>query len=166
LGLPPQPSTEQFENLIAIAWLQYNPRRPLWIEAESLQVGRCRVPPEVFGQMERSPVFDIQRSRAERVALLAEIYGQANTDALIAATQRISRRLGPQRTQTAIDWIVQGELEPAIEIVLEYYDKAYCYDLERRSVPRYPIEMTDLSPAAAAQKLLMLDAGQVAEAFA
>ncbi len=154
LCLPPQPSTEHFENLIASAWPHYDPLRPVWIEAESVQVGRCRVPPEVFEQMERSPVLEIQRPLTERVAILEVIYGEAEPTGLIEATQRIGRRLGPQRTQAAVDWIHQGKLGPAIEIVLEYYDKAYRYDLERRDVPRHSVDMTGLDAEAAAQALL------------
>ncbi|NJR69098.1 MAG: tRNA 2-selenouridine(34) synthase MnmH [Synechococcales cyanobacterium CRU_2_2] len=154
LGLPPQPSTEQFENLIAMAWRTFDPQCPLWVEAESAQVGRCRVPPEVFEQMERSPILEVQRTQAERVALLRQVYGEASPLELITATQRISRRLGTQRTQAAIQWIDQGKLEPAIKIILEYYDKAYGHDLGRRPVPRQSVDVAGLSPVAAAQRLM------------
>ena len=30
-------------------------RRPLWVEAESAQIGRCRVPSELFEQMQAAP---------------------------------------------------------------------------------------------------------------
>ncbi len=154
LGLPPQPSTEQYENLIAWTWQHFSPERPIWIEAESAQVGRCRIPPEIWQQMGRSPIWEIQRSLGERIQLLAQLYGEAGGEALIVATERIRKRLGPQRTQAAIDWIRQGRLEPAIAIVLDYYDRTYRYDLARRSEPLRSLDISKLSPQAAAQRLL------------
>lgn len=155
LGLPPQPSTEQFENLIAWQWNAFAPQRPVWIEAESVQVGRCRVPPELFSQMERSPILEIQRSLAERIALLEQIYGEAEPLALIEATERIGRRIGPQHCKAAIEAIAQGDLAPAIERVLAYYDKSYRYDLERRSVPRWSVDVSGLDALEAARALLL-----------
>ena len=102
LGLPPQPSTEMFENLVAIAWSQLDGDRSVWIEAESRQIGRCRVPEELFGPMMQAPVVQVERSRAERVAHLLDDYGDADRDGLIAATERLRRKLGGQRTQEAI----------------------------------------------------------------
>ncbi|NJN32761.1 MAG: tRNA 2-selenouridine(34) synthase MnmH [Synechococcales cyanobacterium RM1_1_8] len=152
--LPPQPSTEQYENLLAERWAGFDPGRRVWIEAESRQVGRCRIAPELFGQMERSPILEIQRSRAERIALLESVYGEADPEELIEATRRIGRRLGPQNTQAAVEAIRQGDLAPAIERVLDYYDKSYRYDLERRTVPRHARQVTGLTPLAAAADLL------------
>jgi len=152
--LPPQPSTEHYENLVAEQWDAFDPGRRVWIEAESRLVGRCRVPPELFEQMEQSPVLEIQRQTAERIALLEQIYGEADRQELVEATQRIGRRLGPQNTKAAVDAIGEGNLAPAIALVLNYYDKAYTYDLERRSVPRYSLDVAGLSPLETAQALL------------
>ncbi|NET49491.1 MAG: tRNA 2-selenouridine(34) synthase MnmH [Merismopedia sp. SIO2A8] len=152
VGLPPQPSTEQFENVVAIAWAALDARRPIWVEAESRQIGRCRIPDELFGPMVQAPMVQVMRSRPERVANLLDDYGGANGDELVAATQRLQKRLGGLRTKDAIAHIQAGELAPAIEMVLDYYDKAYTYDLKKkRDVPIYPVDITGLSPDQAAQ---------------
>ena len=153
LCLPPQPSTEQFENLLAVRWQQFDAKRPIWIEAESRNVGACRVPPELFGQMEKAFAVEITRPVTERVALLVDIYGQAETADLVAATERIRKRLGGQRTQEAIAFIESGDLAPAVEILLSYYDRAYRYELERRDRQVPEVDVTGLGPAQAAQKL-------------
>ncbi len=152
--LPPQPSTEHYENIVAQQWESFDPSRRVWIEAESRLVGRCRVPPELFEQMEQSPVLEIQRDPAERLALLETIYGEADRQELVEATERIGRRLGPQNTKAAVEAINNGNLAPAIALVLNYYDKAYTYDLERRSVPRFPLNVAGLSPLETAKALL------------
>ena len=153
LGLPPQPSTEQFENLIAMVWQQLDSTQTIWIEAESKRIGTCRIPPELFEQMLRAPTLAITRSLAERLDLLVEIYGQADTAALVQATERIRKRLGGERTQNAISLILQDNLRAAVAIVLSYYDRAYHHDLVRRNQTIPEINVSGLSALEAAQLL-------------
>jgi tRNA 2-selenouridine synthase len=109
-----------------------NPELPLWLEAESRRIGTCRIPDEVFQQMEAAPTVEIVRSVEERVAVLVEMYGDSDPEAAIAATERLRKRLGGQRTQAAIAHIRAGEPHAACKLLLDYYDRAYRYDLERR----------------------------------
>ena len=153
LDMPPQPSTEQFENLLAQQWAALRPERPLWLEAESRRIGTCRIPDEVFQQMEAAPTVEIVRAVAERVAVLVEIYGDSDPAAAIAATERIRKRLGGQRTQAAIAHIRAGDRHAACELLLDYYDRTYRYDLARREKQIPQIDVTGCDPAAAAERL-------------
>ncbi|MEM8545385.1 MAG: tRNA 2-selenouridine(34) synthase MnmH [Cyanobacteria bacterium P01_H01_bin.119] len=153
LGLPPQPSTEQFENLLAFAWQKFDPSRPIWIEAESRNVGSCRIPPELFDQMSQASALAVTRSRSERVALLVECYGQADAADLIAATERIRKRLGGDRTQSAVSAIEHNDLATAVEIILNYYDRAYTHDLQRRNQTIPEVSIDGLSAQEAALTL-------------
>ena len=152
--LPPQPSTEHFENLIAIDWARFTTDRPVWVEAESRRVGPCRVPAELFAQMEAASAVEITRPIPERLALLVDIYGQANRDELVAATERIRKRLGGKRTQAAIAFIQAEDLTSAFEILLTYYDSTYRYGLEKREQAVPEVDVTDLNPEQAAGKLM------------
>ncbi len=155
LGLPPQPTNEQFENQVATTWNTLDGDRPVWIEAESRRIGRCRVPDELFQPMMAAPVLQIERPQRERIAHLLVEYGEANRDELVAATQRIHKKLGGQHTQQAIASIDQGNLAPAIAIVLNYYDKAYTYDLyQKRNVPVYSVDVSSLDASSSAQLLI------------
>jgi tRNA 2-selenouridine synthase len=154
LGLPPQPSTEQFENLLALEWVKMAVDRLVWIEAESRMVGTCRVPDSLFQQMVSAPVVQVLRSRPDRVAILLEVYGTADRTELIAATERLRKRLGGQQTQATIAVIQAGDLTTAIGNVLDYYDKAYCYDLQRRQVPIHSIDAIGLSTPDIATRLI------------
>lgn len=154
LGLPPQPTTEQFENSIAVQWHNLDPSQPVWIEAESKRIGVCRIPESLFWQMDRSPVLEITRPRSERLQALVDLYGSADRADLAAATERIRRRLGGLRTQEALKFLQQEDLAAACDIVLDYYDKTYTYDLHRRDVPIHSIDVTGLSPEDSADRLL------------
>ncbi|MEM9770030.1 MAG: tRNA 2-selenouridine(34) synthase MnmH, partial [Cyanobacteria bacterium P01_D01_bin.73] len=162
LGLPPQPSTEHFENLIAIAWSKFAEDRPIWIEAESRNVGSCRVPPELFEQMMAAPVVEVQRSPEERIEYLTQVYGESSDlEGLLAATERIRKRLGGARTKTALEAIQKGDAATAIAIVLEYYDRTYRYDLDKRPGPVYPVPIKGLDHTVGAKAVL--EAARAAE---
>ncbi|TVQ19320.1 MAG: tRNA 2-selenouridine(34) synthase MnmH [Leptolyngbya sp. DLM2.Bin15] len=145
LGLPAQPSNEQFENRMAIALQQLPPDRPVWIEAESRRIGLCRIPHELFEQMLRAPMIQVERSRAERVAILVAVYQVAPIADLIAATERLHKRLGGQRTQTAVAHLQSDRLPEACEVILDYYDHTYAHALKRHLGPVYTVDVTGLS---------------------
>ena len=94
LCLPPQPSTEHFENLLAVQWISFRLDRPIWIEAESRRVGGCRIPSELFEQMETAFALEITRPVPERVALLVMLYGRASFVVFVAAFVFEVYRLG------------------------------------------------------------------------
>ncbi|MBW4483135.1 MAG: tRNA 2-selenouridine(34) synthase MnmH [Tildeniella torsiva UHER 1998/13D] len=157
LLLPPQPSTEHYENLLAEQWAQFGDERSIWVEAESRRVGTCRIPDELFVQMDAAPAVEVVRSVDERLDLLVEIYGEASTEELVAATERIRKRLGGDRTQTAIHHIQSGNLREACAIILDYYDRAYRHDLERRPRNIPQIDISGLTPAASAHYLHLIE---------
>ncbi len=154
LGLPPQPSQEQFENQVAWAWAALDAQRIVWIEAESRRIGTCRIPDPLFLPMMQAPVVEIARSRLERIEFLLQDYGSADPEELVVATERLRKRLGGLRTQQAIALIRSGELGAAIDIVLDYYDQTYTYDLQKRQVPIYTIVVTGLDAQQTAQLLV------------
>ncbi|WP_035990563.1 tRNA 2-selenouridine(34) synthase MnmH [Leptolyngbya sp. KIOST-1] len=154
LLLPPQPSTEHYENLLAQRWATFQTERPIWLEAESRRVGTCRIPDELFAQMEAAPAVEVVRSLDERLDLLVEIYGEAASAELVEATQRIRKRLGGDRTQAAIQHIHAGNLRAACAIILDYYDRTYRYDLERRQRVIPQLDITGLSPVESARLLI------------
>jgi tRNA 2-selenouridine synthase len=154
LDMPPQPTVEQFENLIGDRLAQLDPTRPVWIEAESRRVGICRIPEELFQQMDAAPTLEVVRPLEERLNILVEMYGQTDRAGLIKATERIRKRLGGQRTQAAVDFIRQESPREVCKVILDYYDRTYRYDLERRQKVIPQVDITGLSPAAAARLLI------------
>ena len=155
LGLPPQPSTEHYENLLAEVLDRHRlaSAEAIWVEAESIQVGRCRIPKPFFDQMQQAPVLEIQRSLDERVKQLVTVYGHQGGEALAEATERISRRLGPQRTRQALEAIGRSDWAEACRATLDYYDRCYDRELERSPL-RNRINLDGLNPDEAADRLI------------
>jgi tRNA 2-selenouridine synthase len=156
LGLPPQPTTEHYENRLALALWCQRQARCIWLEAESAQVGRCRIPAGLWRQMKGAPALEICRPLEERVERLVAVYGHQGQEPLRQATERIARRLGPQRTAAALEAIDQGDWAAACRQMLEYYDRCYDHEVQQRGGSRVPrLEAGALSDRDAAARLLM-----------
>lgn len=133
VGLGEQPSQEEFENRIAWSLSQVE-ERPIWVEDESRLIGTCRIPTKLYEGMQRASLFQVDRSREERVDRLLKEYGSAPISELIAGTEKIRKRLGGQRTQEIIGRL-ESQDPAAVEMLLNYYDRAYAYGLEKRRGP-------------------------------
>lgn len=131
IGLPEQPSVEQFENLLAEELRLLNPKKPLWVENESRKIGRVILPDRFFEQMTSSPLIDIQKSDGERIQHIESEYGILPKEDLIKAVKRLQKKLGGLRTQEAIEDIESGNHFSWIRNLLLYYDKTYDFDLQR-----------------------------------
>ena len=121
------------------------------MEAESIQVAAADS--KVFRSDEKAPVLVIQRYLNERVHHWVQVYGHQGGAALADATQRISRRLGPQRTKEALEAIGREDWASACRATLDYYDRCYDHELAR-SPKRNNIDLSGLSAAEAAQTLI------------
>ena len=137
LGMTCQPSNEQFENLLAEKLINFSKSKPIFIEAESANIGSCRIPHELFKQMKNAKRIEILQSKYNRIRELISTYSVFPKKELISSVIRISKRLGPQRSQKAIDAIENENWEEVCNVVLEYYDKCYAYELANKKEVRY-----------------------------
>ena len=133
LGMKEQPSTQQFENILAesLDSFQKNSAIEIWLEAESSNLGKCRIPNSLYTKMKKAPILEIIKDKNERVSNLVNVYSQNSQTELNDAVNRISKRLGPQRTQEALIAIERKEWSKACEAMLYYYDKCYEYELNK-----------------------------------
>ena len=125
MGRLNQPGQEQFENLLARELNKVDTNIPLWLEDESLSIGRCFIPNSIFHQMRQAPVMKITVPFEKRVDFLVKEYGVLDKEFLIESTTRIGKRLGPEQTRDAILAIRENRMDDFIKIVLIYYDKTY-----------------------------------------
>ena len=133
LGMKEQPTTQQFENILAesLYKFQKNSAMEIWLEAESSNLGKCRIPNGLYTQMKKAPILEIIKDKNERVKNLVNVYSQNSQTELKEAVNRISKRLGPQRTKEALTAIDRKEWSKACEAMLDYYDKCYEYELKK-----------------------------------
>ncbi|MEI9919641.1 MAG: tRNA 2-selenouridine(34) synthase MnmH [Bacteroidota bacterium] len=146
LMMPPQPTTEQFQNNLFEVIMTLDPNKTIWIEDESLAVGKIFLPNDFWDLMSKSPVVEIEVDRGRRIERLVSEYGPANRDEFLEAMTRITTRLGGQHFKAAKEKLLEGDMYSTIDILLTYYDKAYRLGLENkkdRIIERVPWNGTD-----------------------
>jgi tRNA 2-selenouridine synthase len=133
LGQPPQPSTEHFANILFTEFDKLDRDLPVWFEDESRNIGSVFMPDAFYLNMQDTPAIVLVMDIKTRLPRLMEEYSAYPPEALKASVLKISKRLGGDMTNDAIEAIDNGDFAKAIEIVLIYYDKAYLYGLRKKS---------------------------------
>ena len=133
LGMEKQPTSQQFENILAesIDEFQKSKANEIWLEAESSNLGKCRIPISLYTKMKNAPILEIFKTKTERINNLVNVYSKNSQNELKKAVDRISKRLGPQRTKKALDAIEKKDWSSACEAMLDYYDRCYEYELKK-----------------------------------
>ncbi len=128
IGLPPQPSSEQFENNLAIELFQlvqtYG-NRPIWVESESYRIGNIQIHHRFYQQMKNAPCIRVDLPFERRLQTIISDYGHLPLDQLKDSVQRIQKRLGGLETKTVLQWMDEGNMENAFRILMHYYDGYY-----------------------------------------
>jgi tRNA 2-selenouridine synthase len=131
LGQLPQPSSEQFSNLLWEEWRKTDRDNPVWLEDESRNIGTVFMPGEFYDHLRFSPAIILMMSVERRLPRLIEEYSAYPKDQLAESVNRISKRIGGDNTREALAAIEAGDFAKAIEITLRYYDKAYLYSISK-----------------------------------
>lgn len=160
LGLLPgdtQPTQCYFETCLAHELQQFNPARPVYIEAESKRIGRVTLPLALFEKMHQSACVELLVPLEARIHFLCEDYHFyiENPQLLI---DKIGK-LAPYRSKIEIkNWLqlIEERAFPALlkELLEKHYDPLY-----HRSMQKHYSQLAD------AQKLALtqLDDATLAE---
>jgi tRNA 2-selenouridine synthase len=152
LGMPPQPSQEMFENLLAAELYKYSQSTTpatIWLEDESQRIGNLNIPGPIFVQMRSSPLYFLEIPFEERLQHIIRDYGVFSQELLIATITRIQKRLGGLETKLAIQHMQDNQLADCFRILLKYYDKYYLGSLQNlrpasaASIITVPLEKVD-----------------------
>jgi tRNA 2-selenouridine synthase len=132
LGQAPQPTSEHFANLLYDQWKRVEMDQPVWLEDESRNIGTVFMPDAFYNNMQKAPTIILLIDRDRRIPRLIEEYAVYPRELLAEAVMKIRKRLGGDRASDALRAIETGDLPKAIEITLEYYDKAYLHGITRK----------------------------------
>jgi tRNA 2-selenouridine synthase len=125
IGMPLQPSAEQFENELSGILSLLDPSQPVFIEDESIAIGNVFIPKDFYAQMTDGLLIKLAIPHERRVQLLLEEYTACNPELLTQAVRRLERRLGLVTANRIIKYIGNFKMEEAIHLMLKYYDKVY-----------------------------------------
>lgn len=135
LGQEPQPTVEQFENLLFEVYRKLDQSKRIFIENESHLIGSCVIPREVFNQMKHYYYFHITIPFLERVDRLVQNYAIYPKEALAERFKKIKNKLGGDQLKKALEFLEQNDFGAAAVIALQFYDKTYQYGFENNSTP-------------------------------
>ena len=128
-----QPSQKYFESTIYDAFSQFDPQRPVFLEAESPKIGRRAIPHALVKKMRTSPRIELRASAEIRAANLLTTYAD-----LINTPERIVAALEYLRPYHAASSIQHWQLlvaqksfgQLALELIESHYDP--CYQRQRQ----------------------------------
>lgn len=132
LLMPPQPTTEQFQNDLFEELLMLDPERRIWVEDESIAIGKIFLPKDFWKTMQESPLVQMNVPKEVRIQRLVNEYGPADREVFLEIMGKIVKRLGGQHYQAARERLLQDDMHSTINILLTYYDKAYLQSIEKR----------------------------------
>ncbi len=132
LLMPPQPSTEQFQNDLFEEATRLDPSKRIWVEDESIAIGKIFLPRDFWHNMETSPMVQMDVSKDVRVQRLVNEYGPADREEFLAIMGKITKKLGGQHYNAAKERLLSDDMFATIDILLTYYDKAYLTSIDKR----------------------------------
>eukprot|EP00322_Chrysochromulina_rotalis_P011349 CAMPEP_0115843052 /NCGR_PEP_ID=MMETSP0287-20121206/8116_1 /TAXON_ID=412157 /ORGANISM="Chrysochromulina rotalis, Strain UIO044" /LENGTH=235 /DNA_ID=CAMNT_0003296739 /DNA_START=52 /DNA_END=760 /DNA_ORIENTATION=- len=150
LGRDPQPTNEQYENLLALQWHQFSSSKPVYIEDESHAVGKCGVPPGLWKRM---------RSEEARVAKLVAEYGVYPPSDISDCVRGLYKRLGHEKV-AELTALLEERDPPELavvanELLVNYYDAMYAHQAKNREGAKQHIVHCDSGDALANAKRLV-----------
>ncbi len=157
LGEDPQPSSEEFENLLFAALRHIPGGKTVWIEDESRLIGTVCQPEAFYDRLVAAPVVQLDQPEPWRVNNLVRDYASYPHSELAAAFTRLRKKLGGQHLQSALDALEQGDYATAARVALVYYDKAYDHYAERKAAGDVTrVTLASEEPEQIARQLLAL----------
>lgn len=133
LGQKTQPSTESFENTLALQLASFDATKTIWIENESRLIGNCYIPEAFWEQMQIAPILQVSVPLSVRIERLLIEYGHFEPSLLAERTEILRKKLGGQHANFAIEMLNQGKMHEWMETLLVYYDKTYTYGSEKNA---------------------------------
>ena len=133
LGVPVQPTQEQFENELALVWSEQKLSKLLYIEDESKKIGAVFIPEALWQLMRSSLVVFLQVEREKRLKRLCSEYGGYAPSQLQACVLRLEKKLGGLTAQKIIEALSTSDIFTASDLLLHYYDASYAYGLSKRA---------------------------------
>jgi tRNA 2-selenouridine synthase len=132
IGHDAQPTSEQFENNLAMALQTLNAKKKIWLEDESKGIGKCFIPMNFWQKMRLAPLFVVSINDEKRIENLLKDYGNANKEELAEPIKNLEKRLGNEKMKEALKNLEEGDLKAVTKIMLYYYDKTYDYALTQK----------------------------------
>ena len=131
-----QPSQKMFEGLLAHEIAQFDPKRPVVIEAESSKVGARIVPPSIWKAMREAKRITITAPVDARADYLTEAYGDLWENP-VGLAEGLEALRPMHKAETILRWqqfVTEGAFRDFVaELITQHYDLRYGRQRERQA---------------------------------
>jgi tRNA 2-selenouridine synthase len=127
-----QPTSEQFTNEIYHIWRKFDFSKPIFIEDESINIGKCVLPESLYEKMRTACLIVIENTKENRVKRIVRDYGAFDKTELVNSCNLIKNKLGAELYNNAVNFIETNDISAAVSLLLDYYDKKYDKGIKRR----------------------------------
>lgn len=123
-----QPTQKLFDSKVLEELRHFDPRRPVWVEAESKKIGNVQLPETLFEAMHRSRVFRVVTPMSERVAMWLEDYPHLAADpvGMVSKLEPLKPLVGGEVLE---QWRKMAEGRCVAElfekVMVDHYDPCY-----------------------------------------
>ncbi|WP_295158755.1 tRNA 2-selenouridine(34) synthase MnmH [uncultured Brachyspira sp.] len=127
-----QPAQEQFENNLSYELLKYDSNSIIWLEDESMLIGKRAIPKPLFDKMRNAEkIIYLDMPKEFRAQYILDTYGKYDIDDLKESVIKIKKRLGGERLKESLEFLDNGNIYECILNMLYYYDRAYKLSINR-----------------------------------
>lgn len=146
----PQPAQKGFDSQLVHQLRQFDPSRPVFMEAESKKIGQIALPDALMQAMTRAQVWEIHAPMDARVSHLMQDYAEylQHPDRFKQQLSYLTPLFGHERINQWFARIDAGAFAELTETLLrEHYDHLYAKALERHTGGQAatPLHLPDLS---------------------
>jgi tRNA 2-selenouridine synthase len=130
----PQPSQKYFESLLLQQLQSFNPSQPVWIESESMKIGKIYLPTSLWEKMKQACCIEIQLPITARIKFLLQKYSHfvEYPDILKAKLEKLKYRYGWEKLNQWYQLIDAEKWELFIrDILYNHYDPTYRKSIQR-----------------------------------
>ncbi len=166
----PQPTQKMFDSALLDEMRRLDPRRTVWVEAESKKIGNLQLPDSLYEAMHRSPVIHLSSPMHERVRLWREDYPHFAQDpkAMVRSLEPLKPVVGKETLAHWMALATEDRVDELFEsVMVRHYDPCYVRSTSRNYGNRpeaMSVELGSLGPAGleeAARRLVEMDAREV-----
>jgi tRNA 2-selenouridine synthase len=129
----PQPAQKMFDTRLYVALSNLDRTRPVFVEAESRQIGAVRLPESLSTAIRSSACLCVEASLSSRVAFLLQDYGYlCESGRLDAQLMRLKEIQGKERIMRWQELTKACDFQTLVtELLVEHYDPLYARSQSR-----------------------------------
>ncbi len=146
IGQGQQSTVEQFENNLYDELNKLNLNAPIYIEDESQNIGKVKIPKQFFKQMRSATLYFLDIPKEKRAKHLVTEYSKCDKKLLAESIKTISKRLGGLNTKDSLKYLEDENYYEVAMISLHYYDGYYLKGMNNRrseDVVKIPLSSTN-----------------------